>query len=96
LTAARFPTCKTLKNLDFRAQPSLNRALVSELTRCLWIEQRETVLLVGTSGAGKTHVAAALAVEACSRGKRVRFYRVTEPITPPLEAREERELGRFK
>jgi len=96
LKAARFPTYKTLENFDFSAQPSLNRALVSELTRCLWIEQRENVLLVGNSGTGKTHVATALAVEACSRGKRVRFYRVTELITQLMEAREERELGRFK
>lgn len=96
LKAARFPTHKTLENFDFSAQPSLNRALVSELTRCLWIEQRENVLLVGNSGTGKTHVATALAVEACSRGKRVRFFRVTELITQLMEAREERELGRFK
>jgi len=41
-------------------------------------------------------VATALAVEACSRGKRVRFYQVTELITQLMESREERELGRFK
>jgi DNA replication protein DnaC len=35
-------------------------------------------------------------VEACGRGKRVRFYRVTELITQLLEAREERQLGRMK
>jgi len=96
LKAARFPTCKTLENFDFAAQPSLNRALVSELTRCLWIDERENVLLVGNSGTGKTHVATALAIEACSQGKRVRFYQVTELITQLMEAREERELGRFK
>jgi DNA replication protein DnaC len=35
-------------------------------------------------------------VEACGRGKRVRFYRVTELVTQLLEAREERHLGRLK
>ena len=47
-------------------------------------------------GTGKTHVATALAVEACGRGKRVRFCRVTELITQLMEAREQRELGRLK
>jgi len=96
LKAARFPTYKTLENFDFTAQPSVNKTLVGELMRCLWIEQRENVLLVGNPGTGKTHVATALAVEACGRGKRVRFCRVTELITQLMEAREERELGRLK
>jgi DNA replication protein DnaC len=96
LKAARFPTYKTLENFDFSAQPSLNRALVSELTRGVWINERENVLLIGNAGTGKTHVATALAVEACGKGKRVRFYRVTELITQLMEAREERELGRLK
>ncbi len=96
LKAARFPTYKTLDNFDFTAQPSVNKTLVGELMRCLWIEQRENVLLVGNPGTGKTHVATALAVEACGRGKRVRFCRVTELITQLMEAREERELGRLK
>ncbi len=64
--------------------------------RCVWIDQRENVLLVGNPGTGKTHLATALAVEACGRGKRVRFCRVTELITQLMEAREERELGRLK
>jgi len=96
LKAAKFPTLKTLDNFDFAAQPSLNKTLVGELTRCLWIDQRENVLLVGNPGTGKTHLATALAVEACGRGKRVRFFRVTELITQLMEAREERELARLK
>ena len=96
LKAARFPTYKTLENFDFAAQPSINKTLVGELMRCVWIEQRENLLLVGNPGTGKTHVATALAIEACGRGKRVRFFRVTELITQLMEAREERELGRLK
>ena len=35
-------------------------------------------------------------MEACARGKRVRFYRVTELATLLLEAREERQLTRLR
>ena len=96
LKAARFPTAKTLESFDFAAAPSVNKPRILELMRCAYIEQRENVILIGGSGSGKTHLATALAVEACGRGKRVRFFRVTELATLLLEAREERHLSRLR
>jgi DNA replication protein DnaC len=96
LKAARLPQLKSLDDFDFTAQPSLNRALVLELARCDWIERRESVILLGGPGTGKTHLAIGLAAAACQRGKKVRFFRVTELLTQLLEAREERVLGRLR
>ncbi|MDP7303184.1 MAG: ATP-binding protein, partial [Pirellulaceae bacterium] len=59
-------------------------------------DRREAVILVGNPGSGKTHVATALGIEACERGKKVRFWRVTELLTSLMEAREERQLMRMK
>jgi DNA replication protein DnaC len=96
LKAARFPQLKSIDAFDFTAQPSLNRALVLELLRCEFIERRECVILSGGPGTGKTHIATGLAAAACQRGKRVRFYRVSELVTALLEAREEKALGRLR
>lgn len=96
LKAARFPTVKTLEGFDFAAAAKLNKPLVLELLRGEYLDRRENLLLVGGPGTGKTHLATALGVEACGRGKRVRFHRVTELVTQLLEAREERQLGRLK
>src|SRR5437588_3610367 len=96
LKAARFPQLKSLDDFDFTAQPSLNRALIVELSRCEFIERRESVILLGGPGTGKTHVAIGLAAAACQRGKKVRFFRVTELLTQLLEAREERALSRLR
>jgi DNA replication protein DnaC len=96
LKAARFPQLKSLDEFDFTAQPSLNRALILELSRCEFIDRRESVILLGGPGTGKTHVAIGLAAAACQRSKRVRFFRVTELLTQLLEAREERVLGRLR
>lgn len=96
LKAAQFPNHKTMANFDFAAQPSVNKPLITELMRSGYIDSRENVLLVGNPGTGKTHMATALGIEACGRGKRVRFWRVTELITQMMEAREERVLMRLK
>ena len=94
LKAARFPTPKGLDGFGFTAAPSVNEPLILELMRCEYIDRRENVILVGGSGSGKAHLATALATAACARGKRVRFFRVTELATVLLEAREERQPAR--
>ena len=94
--AAKFPVVKTLDTFDFGAQPSINEALVRELVRGEYIDQRENLLLLGNPGTGKSHLACALAFAACGQGRKVRFYTVTGLVTQLLERRDERELERFQ
>lgn len=96
LKAARFPAAKLLDEFDFAARPSLNKPLVLQLLQGDYLDQRENVLLVGPSGTGKSHLATALGMAACAQGRKVRFFRVTELITQLLEAREERQLLRYR
>jgi DNA replication protein DnaC len=96
LKTAGFQTLKTLESFDFRAQPSLNKMLVNQLMRGEYIEQKESIILIGQPGTGKSHLATALGIKACQQGKKVRFFRVSELITQLLEAREERQLLRMK
>ena len=96
LKAAKFPTLKTLENFDFAARPSVNKVLVAELARCEWIDKRENLILIGNPGTGKSHLATALAAQACAKGYKVRFFRTTELITALIEARNEQSFLRLK
>ena len=96
LKAAKFPNYKTLDDFDFKAQPSINRMLVFELLRGEYIDRRESVILLGNPGTGKTHLATVLGIAACQQGKKVRFWRVTELVTQLMEARDDRQLMRLK
>lgn len=96
LKAARFPNPKTLEDFKFEAQPSINKMLVGELLRGEYLDRRESVILVGNPGTGKTHLAIVLGMAACQQGRRVRFWRVSELLTQLMEVREERQLMRMK
>ena len=65
IKAAKFPTVKSLDSFEFKAIPSVNKAQVLELARCEWIERRENVIALGSSGTGKSHVAQGLGLAAC-------------------------------
>jgi len=96
LKAARFPATKMLDEFDFAARPSVNKPQVLELVKGEYLDRRENILLVGPSGTGKTHLATAFGMAACSQGRKVRFFRVTELVTLLVEAKEERHLLRMR
>ncbi len=91
---ARFPVIKTLDTFDFTAQPSLQQTQVRELMVGEYLTRRENVLLVGTSGTGKTHLASALGFAACMQGHKVRFFAVKALVNQLTEMAEQRQLER--
>ena len=96
LAKARFPVMKTLDAFDFSAIPSLNKALVLELSRGSYIDKRENIIFIGSYGTGKTHLAISLGVNACREGKRVRFYTAAGLINELLEAQAQLRLGKLE
>src|SRR5512133_1094383 len=55
LAQARFPVLKTLESFQFEAVPSLNKAEILELARGGYIAEKHNLILVGGTGAGKSH-----------------------------------------
>lgn len=55
-----FPIRKTMDTFDFTFQPSIDRALMEELSTMRFVENRENVVFLGPPGVGKTHLAVAL------------------------------------
>jgi DNA replication protein DnaC len=73
LRRAAFDPTKSLESFDFGFNPKLNKAQVFDLATGAFIERHENVLLYGPTGVGKSHLAQALAHEACRRGFEVLF-----------------------
>ena len=86
---AAFPALKTLEDFDWSAQPSAEKPLVLHLAQLAWIEERANVCFFGPPGTGKTHLAIALALQACQHGYRVAFATAQEWVSR-LEAAQDR------
>jgi DNA replication protein DnaC len=92
---AHFPLVKELADFDFALLPHFNRQKVMELAQGQYLEQAESVLLVGNPGLGKTHIASGLGLAACRQDRRVRFYTVTNLINELQEAQATHQLPHY-
>jgi DNA replication protein DnaC len=68
LRAAHLPSSATLEGFDFSFNPKLPAAQIRDLARLEFIEAGEGLCIHGPVGVGKTHLAVALAHQACRRG----------------------------
>ena len=94
LLDARFPALKRLEDFRFTDNPSVPQATIATLAEGSWITDRESIILSGESGTGKTHLAIALAICACQQGRRVRFTTLAALANELQEAESRRELAR--
>jgi DNA replication protein DnaC len=94
LLEARFPVMKRLEDFRFTDNPKVSQTAIAALAECSWIDDRESVILIGESGTGKTMLATALAVCACQQGRRVRFTTLAGLANELQETESRRELAR--
>jgi len=73
ITAAHFPTMKTIEAFDFTLQTELPKAKLLEHFDGAFVNAHRNLILSGPPGVGKSHVLTALGLAMCMRGHRVLF-----------------------
>ena len=73
LRFAHYPLDKRLSQFEFDFQPSIDRAVIAELSTLRFVEERRNALFLGPPGVGKSHLAIALGIAATEAGFRTYF-----------------------
>jgi DNA replication protein DnaC len=73
LRNARFRYQSNIENIDFGADRNLDRNQIMRLAECGYIKKHENILITGSTGIGKSHLATALGHQACTLGFKVYY-----------------------
>lgn len=83
---ARFPVIKTMDQFDWSWPKKINQAQVKNLFRLKCIEERSNIILIGSVGVGKTHIATALGYQACLKNNTVLFTSAIDAVNNLIAA----------
>jgi len=93
---AKFPLKKYLTGFKREKYDAVFWPKFEELETLAFIGKKENIILLGTSGAGKTHYAIALGMAACMKGKNVLFAHVPNLILELKETMSNNQLSAYR
>jgi len=86
IQAARFPVLKTLETFNWSWPKKIDRVHIQDRFRLAFLETQSNVIFLGGVGLGKTHLATALAHQACLEGHRVLWASTVDMINTLIAA----------
>lgn len=93
---AGFSQQKTFADYELKSPETFTDSLtLEELKDLVFMDRQENVMMLGSVGTGKSHLAIATGMEACQQGKIVRFFRVSDLVSTLLEKHQNGTLIRF-
>jgi DNA replication protein DnaC len=94
LKKATVNTTTTLEGFDWDFNPKINRQQILRLASGEYIRQKKNVLIIGPTGAGKSHLAQSLVHEACRQGASALFINTHKMLSHLNGGRADQSLER--
>lgn len=92
LRNASFPQLKYLQDLDREELPDDGKSKLPALETMAFIKEGSNIILGGSPGTGKSHIAIGLGIKACMAGHSVMFTQVAKLLTQIRESHSSRTL----
>lgn len=81
IKTAHFPFIKTFEDFDLSFQPSIVKEEILDLKNLRFLNSAENIILVGTPGVGKTHIATSIGIETSKNRYQTYFITAHELIS---------------
>jgi DNA replication protein DnaC len=73
IKGAKFRYQSNIESINFNADRNLDRNQVMRFAECTFIKKHENILITGSTGIGKSHLATAIGHQACTLGYKVYY-----------------------
>lgn len=87
-----FPHTKEIKDFDFEFQPSINQQQILDFATLRFIESKENLVFLGSSGVGKTHLATSIGIAAAKKRYSTYFIKCHDLLQQLKKAKLENRL----
>ena len=93
---AKFPQRKFLEDFQTEVFSSDIQRKIHELESLNFIQEKGNIILIGNPGTGKTHLATALGIKACTQGLSVLYISVPNLVIELKEAMSRHQVAQYK
>lgn len=78
-----------IENIEYHADRKLDKAQITRLSMCSYIQDKHNIIILGASGAGKTYLSCAFGIAACRNFYTVKYIRLPDLLNELAIARGE-------
>ena len=74
-----FPSA-CVEDIEYHDDRKLDKAIISKLSTCTYVQDKHNIIILGASGAGKTYIGCAFGIAACRDFHRVKYIRLPDML----------------
>ena len=78
-----------IENIEYHRDRKLDKAQITRLSTCNYIQEKHNIIILGASGAGKTYLSCAFGIAACRNFYTVKYIRLPDLLNELAVARGE-------
>jgi DNA replication protein DnaC len=78
-----------IEDIEYHADRKLDKAQITRLSTCTYIQEKHNIIILGASGAGKTYISCAFGIAGCRNFYTVKYIRLPDLLNELAVARGE-------
>ncbi|WP_255452871.1 ATP-binding protein [Aquimarina sp. RZ0] len=72
--SAKFRYKAVMENINYETDRNIDKNQIKRFMACDFVKNKESILITGSTGVGKSYIASAIGYQACSLGYKVLYF----------------------